>query len=168
VSGAYLHQRAVGIVDVGTYTTDLIQLENLKIVRSGCDSLPHALNDLHENLRTYAAKLGHDLDVYKASDVLDRGYFIKDGKRISTVEMSEGWASNLSKSVAGLIRSKWNGGDDVEAIFVTGGGGLWIYDFLAMEFPHVEMVEGVLPHAANCEGGFRYGLLREYLAQGGG
>jgi hypothetical protein len=156
-----LAHSVTGVVDVGTYTCDLVQLDRLKIVRSGCDTLPHALHDIHDRLRTYAASEGYDLDMYKADEVLQRGYFTKSGRRHHIEDMRDVWAGELAQSVSAMIRTTWNGGDDVEAIIVTGGGAPYIERLLAMEFPHVRIIEDVEPFFANCEGGYRYGLLHQ-------
>lgn len=156
-----LSKLRVGVVDVGTYTTDLIQLDQLRIVRAGCDSLPHALHDVHEKVRNYCQHQGYDLDMYRADEVLNAGYFMRAGVRHSISEYIDDWTGDLIPAISGMIRTKWNGGDDVDAILLTGGGSLYIYDRMAMEFPHVRLVEQVPPHFANCEGAYRYGLLRE-------
>lgn len=156
-----LSQRTVGVVDIGTYTTDLILLDALRIVRSGCDSLAHALHDVHERLRTYCQSQGYELDPYRADEVLNAGYFMRSGVRHSITEFIDDWTGDLIPAISGMIRTKWNGGDDCDVILLCGGGSLYVYDRLAMEFPHLELVEDVPPHFANCEGAFRYLMLRE-------
>src|SRR3972149_3117102 len=146
----------VGIVDIGTYTTDFIQLSSLKIVRNGCDSLPHALPHVHSKLRTYAQKAGYDLDAWNVDKVLNQGWFMLSGEKHYFNDQIDNWFGELVPAIAGQIRTLWNGGDDVASILITGGGSLFTYDLLAMEFPHLHMVEeGVLPHLVNCEGAYR-------------
>ncbi len=159
-AGNSLAHHVVGVVDIGTYTTDLIMLDGLKIVRSGCDTLTHALHDIHDKLRTYASSVGYDLDSYRADEVLQRGYFTKGGRRVTFGEMTASWATELANAIAGFIISTWNGGDDVESIIIAGGGAPMVEKLLAMQFPHVQLITGVEPFFANCEGGYRYGLLR--------
>lgn len=152
----------VGIIDIGTYTTDFIQLSSLKIVRNGCDSLPHALHDVHSKLRTYAQKAGYDLDAWNVDRVLNQGWFMLHGEKHYFTDQIDSWFGELVPAIAGQVRTLWNGGDDVAQILITGGGSLYTYDLLAMEFPHLQIVEeGVLPHLVNCEGAYRRMLLRE-------
>lgn len=152
----------VGIIDIGTYTTDFIQLDSLRIVRRGCDSLQHALHDVHQKLRAYCQKAGYDLDAWQVDRVLNQGWFMLQGEKHYFTDQIDNWFSELVPAISGQVRTLWNGGDDVAQILITGGGSLYTYDMLAMEFPHLRIVEeGVLPHLVNCEGGYRWGLLRE-------
>jgi hypothetical protein len=177
-----MFKNVIGIIDVGTYTTDLIQLDRLKLVRRGTDSIPHALHDIHTKLRNLTSTRGYDLDVHKADEVLRQGWYRQGGLRIGIDKEVEEWAKQLSQLVSGAIRSNWNGGDDVDFILVTGGGGGLVYNYLADEFklkkdnvklqnPALEdervfIVEDA-PHFANAEGGYRYGLLREKALEHG-
>lgn len=164
-----LFNNVVGVLDVGTYTTDVILLDRLKIVRNGTDSIKHALNDIHTALKNYASGKGYDLDSHKADEVMRQGWFRKDGQREPVGKQVNGWAEQLAAAASGLIRSKWNGGDDVDYIIVTGGGGDLVYPFIKREFNRGNIERVFLveedPHFANCEGGFRYGLLKERAAQ---
>ena len=160
-----LFNTVVGVVDVGTYITDLVMLDKLKIIRRGTDSLPHALHDIHTKLRDFVASQGVDLDVYQADDVLQQGFYRKSGRHHSITEQKDEWAGELTQAIAGVIRTKWNGGDDVDWIIVTGGGGPYIKSILAQEFEHVTMLDEhetrVPAYFANCEGAYRYALLRD-------
>lgn len=159
--GETLSQQTVGIVDIGTYTTDLIQLDRLHIVRSGCDSLPHAMHDVHERLKGYCQSQGYDLDHYRVDEVLQAGYFMRSGVRHSIMHYIDQWTGQLIPAISGLIRTTWNGGDDCDSILLCGGGAIYVYDRLAMEFPQLRLIEEVPAHMANCEGAFRYLTLRE-------
>jgi hypothetical protein len=156
-----LASTTVGVVDIGTYTTDLIQLDNLRIVRSGCDTLTHALRDIQDRLRSFASSMGVDLEIHKVDEVLQQGYFLIGGRRQPIAEVQVPWVEELARSISGMIRTTWNGGNAVESILVTGGGAPLVEKLLAMEFPHVHLIGDVAPFFANSEGGYRYGLLRE-------
>ena len=167
VRDSQLFEREVGIVDVGTYTTDFVQLSKMKLVRRGTDSIPHALNDIHSKVRTYVASQGVDVDVYQADDVLRQGYFLQGGRRVSLTEQRHTWSGELTQVVSAQLRTLWSGGDAVEYILVTGGGAPYVAPILAMEFQHVYEVDAkeskIDPWEANCEGCFRYGLFLDAL-----
>lgn len=156
-----LFHNPVGIVDVGTYTTDLILLDRLKIIRSGTTSWNHALRDVHTNIVNHVSTYGVDLDTHKVDDVLRQRWFRKGGKDIRIDREIEEWSQTLASGIAGRIRTAWNGGDDVVYILVTGGGGELVYDYLRNEFGDRVYIVEDSPHFANCEGGYRYGLLRQ-------
>lgn len=168
VRDSRLFESEVGIVDVGTYTTDFIQLSKMKLVRSGTDGIPHALADIHTKVRTYVASQGVDLDVYQADEVLRQGYFLQGGKHISIAEQRQAWSRELSQVISGRIRSLWGGGDAVEVILVSGGGSPYVAYILAEEFDHIDQVNykqtKVETWETNCEGAYRYALFLEALA----
>lgn len=157
-----LAEQTVGIIDIGTYTTDFIMLDQLHIVRRGCDSLPHALHDVHTKLRNYCQQAGYDLDAYEVDTTLNKEFFMLQGEVHSFSDKIDTWFGELVPAISGMVRTLWNGGDDVSQILLTGGGSVPTYDMLSMEFPHLSLVEeGVLPHLVNCEGGYRWLLAKE-------
>lgn len=169
VTESRFFESEVGIIDVGTYTTDFVQLSKMKIVRRGTDSIPHALADIHSKLRTFVASQGVDLDVYQADQVLRGGYFLQGGRHVSITEQRHVWSGELAQVISARVRTLWGGGDAVEYVLVTGGGAPYVAPILGMEFSHVFQVNGeqskVDPWEANCEGCFRYALFMEALEQ---
>jgi hypothetical protein len=159
---SFMAHASVGVVDIGTYTTDLIHLDGLRIVRSGCESMPKtALHAIQDQIRTYVSSHGVDMPPDKADRAMHEGFFLKNGERIPLADVRDSMFSDLAQSISSQIRTTWNGGNDVEYIIVTGGGAPWVERLLEFEFKHVRLIAGVPPFFANCEGGFRYGLLRE-------
>ena len=158
----------VGVLDIGTYTTDFVFLDKMKLVRRGTDSLTHALHDIHQTLRTYVASQGVDIDEYQADDVLRQGYFLQAGRNVSITDKRDEWAANLTQTIAGHIRTLWNGGDLVKNILVCGGGASYIAPILALEFGHVKVLdptESIEPWEANAEGSWRYSLFLDEMAR---
>jgi hypothetical protein len=165
-----LFEREVGIVDVGTYTTDFVQLSKMKLVRSGTDSIPHALADMHAKLRTFVSTQGVDLDVHEADSVLRQGYFLQAGQRVSITEQTVVWISELTQVVSARLRTLWSGGDAVETIIVTGGGAPYVAPLLAQEFEHATALDAtevkVQSWESNAEGAYRYALFLSALLDG--
>jgi hypothetical protein len=145
----------IGVVDIGTYTTDLLQLDRLKPIQRGVETLAHGLTNLHDKVRAFCQSQGVTVDPHEADSVLQRGSFLRQGTWIGITEQRDLWALELARAIEGLIRSKWDGGNAVAAILLTGGGAPYVEGFLAHEFPHIFIVRGD-PWAANCEGAFRY------------
>jgi hypothetical protein len=161
VRDSWLFGSSVGIVDVGTYTTDFVMLDNMKLVRHGTDSFPHALHDIHTRLRTYVASQGVNLDIHEADGVLREGYFLKGGERQSITVQRESWTAELAQAITAQLRTVWNGGDAVEHILITGGGTSYVAPHIEQEFSHARHFESdpdhpIEPWEANCEGAYRY------------
>ena len=171
LNDSWLFDAEVGIADIGTYTTDLVRLSNMKLNRSGTESHTDALGDLHTKLRNYASSQGKDIKVYEADQVLRDGYWLQSGRRVPIAHMRETWSKELAQVVATHIRNDWSGGDDVQYILLTGGGALYVANFLQQEFNHVHVVDeemsGVLPWLANAEGAFRYMKFLTLMAKAG-
>jgi Actin like proteins N terminal domain len=171
VTESSLFDREIGIVDVGTYTTDFVQLSKMKIVRRGTDSIPHALSNIHAKVRTYAASMGVDIDIHQADEVLRNGYFLQGGRREPIAQQRDLWSSELAQVISARIRTLWGGGDAVEQILVTGGGAPYVADSLALEWTHVHKItreqSGVESWEANVEGCYRYGRFLEALEKKG-
>lgn len=159
--GEYLSRSVVGIVDIGTYTTDFILLDGLHIVRASCDSLTHALHDVHKRLIAYCQSQGYDLDHYRADSVLNAGYFMRHGERFDIRQQIEQWTGDLIPAISGMLRTLWNGGDDCDYMLLGGGGAPWIYERMAFEFPQLQIIEHVPPHMANAIGALRWLKLKE-------
>lgn len=164
--GKVVFHEVIGIVDVGTFTTDFLQLNRLQPVRRATTSIAVGLKQLHENLRVFAQQHGYNLEGYQTDNRLQQGWFPKAGERIGFAQERAEWAGQLASAISGRIREIWNGGDDVAMIVLAGGGAPYVADFLAHEFPHV-----VMPPAdswlLNCEGGFRYGRFMQILEEQG-
>lgn len=162
-----LFEITAGIIDIGTYTTDFLQLHKMKPVRRGTDSLPHALSDIHALLRAHTSSRGVDLDIYEADTVLQRGWFLRNGKREYFQPETDQWFSELAQTIAGHIRSIWSGGDAVEAILIAGGGSPYVGKYLEMEFEHSRTFDshgvGVDSWMGNVEGAFRYLMFQHAL-----
>jgi hypothetical protein len=170
VRDSWLFGSQVGIVDVGTYTTDFVQLDNMKLVRRGTDSMPHALHDIHTKLRTYVSSQGVDLDIHEADEVLRHGYFLKGGQHQSITTQAQNWADELAQSIGAHIRTVWSGGDAVEHILITGGGAPYVAAHIENEFGHARHFESdpdypIEPWEANCEGAYRFARFLDAVEQ---
>lgn len=156
-----LFNRVVGVVDVGTYTTDLIKLEKLKIVRAGTGSYTVALQQIHQRLKDFASGMGVDIPDEQLDSYLQKRHIMKHGQRVPIDAQIDEWGLELAKVIEANIRTLWRGGDDIEYILLTGGGSGYVFKHLQTVFgSRVDIVEDS-PHFANANGGYRYGLLHE-------
>lgn len=162
VKDSQMFNSEIGVLDIGTKTTDFIYLSSMKIVRSGTDSSNHALSDIHHRLKTFASSQGVDIDDHLLDGALRAGYFLRGGKRITFKDQIDSWSSELARTISGKLRSTWSGGDSVETILATGGGSFYSVPFLEQEFEHIRSVineeanEGVKAWESNAVGAYRY------------
>lgn len=162
-----LHQKVVGVVDVGTLTTDLIKLDNLRIVRDGCTSEEVALNFIYKKLRMFAQHYGITIQEHRYQAVIDKGYFSVQGEPVYLGDEMSKWSAELAQMADGYIRKMWSGGNDVEEIILTGGGARYVYADLRKVYRHVRLASdnALELFQGNADGGYRYGMLRRLAGQ---
>lgn len=153
--------QTVGVIDVGTYTTDFLMFDRLKLQRRSTDSHPHGLNDIHTRIKQFASSHSVDLDDYELDNVLHQGFLKVRGKRVPISSEIESASSELASSIEAKMRTLWRGGDSAEIILLLGGGAVFVFKHLYDTLgDRLELIEHI-PHFANCEGAYRYLLLNE-------
>lgn len=163
IPGTQMHNRVVGVVDVGTLTTDLITLDGLKIVQSRYRTVESAIySSIYQKLISLALKQGVYIQDYECQRVLDKGYFSVQGSKFYIDQKLLVWTKDLANVIDGLIHQHWRGGNDVELMLLTGGGAHYVYDELKRSYKHLFLASDnkITLVLANAEGGYRYGLLK--------
>ena len=162
ISNRSLADSRVGVVDVGTKTTDLMLFDALEIYPAMSGGINTALADAWKVVGEEISKnVGRNLEPHEVDDALHLGYFKHRGRRVDIKEWKTKALRALAAAVDGEIKSLWQGGDYVDNIIVTGGGAVFVFEYL--DYPHKYIVpEG---HFANVDGSYRYGLLRSQTDQ---
>lgn len=162
-----LFNSTVGVLDIGALTADVLKFLNLRLSRNGTDSSDFGVSkSVLKSIKQHASKHGISLPDHQLDQILRQGYYIdgsiKGNRRDISSEIDE-WIRHEAVSIEGFVRSQWGGGNDVEYIIVTGGGAHLIYPHIARIFgeDRVFTSGNGEPQFSNCEGGYRYGLLRE-------
>lgn len=152
----------IGVVDIGTLTTDFILFDDLEIIPTKSDTLESALSDVWKFVGENISKTyGRDLEPHEVDMAIHDGAFKSRGKLVDIQKFKDKALSSLAAAVAGRIASLWKGGDEVDNIILTGGGARLIYPHL--DFPHKFLVDDA--HIANCQGAYRYAIFKS--ARGG-
>lgn len=154
----------VGVVDMGTKTLDLTMFDGLQLVPRKSDGYDEGVGlvDIYHIMGRLAQReLGHSFS-FEELDAAMYGNPIYVGAHDVSDRVDE-WKhealEQVANAIAGRIKSKWQGGGDVQRLLLTGGGAQHVYPYLAMHFDHLEPVpDGAM---ANCDGAYLYGLLRE-------
>jgi len=148
----------VGIIDVGTYTTDFVLADGMRFIQKGSDSIEDAMASVYETTaRGILDGHGLELSLHEVDRASRSGHFRVYGR---THEI-EPYLSPALEQVWTAIEARavqlWASGKDLDTILVTGGGGYWFAGRIVDKYPHARQVQGD-PGFANVEGFYRYGV----------
>ena len=150
----------VGIVDVGYFTTDLVEVNDLEFVQKGSGSIEVGVATVLDTLRrVIAEELARPLDAQEAEQVLrDRCLKVKEHMH-DLGGLCDLAVREAATAVAAYVRQLWSGAEGLDRLLLTGGGGMVFQPFLQAEFP--ELMLAPAPVLANARGFLQYALYCE-------
>ncbi len=146
----------VGVLDIGSFTTDLILVEGLEYIEAGSDSMEVGVSTVVEMIRkvllddyrvTYAA---HEIE-----QAMKRGWLIIDGEKHQLNGLASERLQPIARSIDAEARTKWNI-STLNAILLAGGGAVALKPWLEPMFRHAIYAPDAA--MANVNGFLRYGL----------
>jgi plasmid segregation protein ParM len=150
----------VGIVDVGTLTTNYILSDRLRYVETGSDSITTGMSET-------LTKLAKDLKREYGLDWALHLRKVDEAARARKVELAGVWTNivhlvdphleALADTIISKARSLWGAGVDLRAVVLTGGGSHELAPFIRKAYQHTRTVAGD-PQLANVTGYLRAGL----------
>lgn len=155
----------VGVIDIGTYTTDYILVDRLRYVERGSGSIPSGLSQAYRLLaQAIEDRWGLTLALHEVDRVVRDGAVRVFGMQEPIADLTKPIFSALAEEVLAEAISLWGDGRDLDAVLVTGGGAAVIGDRVARRFPHAQLLGD--PAMANVRGFWRYGQ-RKFGAEEG-
>lgn len=149
--------KTVGILDCGTWSTNLVMLDNAQLQRRGTTTSPHGLSDIHKKLVALAAENGVMVEASDADKVLNQKWYLKAGDRVDIKRFHKSWSAEWAENCDALIQTHWNGGNAVQAIILAGGGAPLVAPILRKRYKHLQTFDDIHNSwAANCDGAGRY------------
>jgi plasmid segregation protein ParM len=163
---------SVGLIDIGTYTTDIVVIEDGRIIRrrsGGCRSgVSNLIAEIVEYLRS---RYGVDVDNAQIPRAMIRREIRLRGERIALDETISGLAQQASTGLLEGIAGVWpNAAADLRVI-VVGGGAPFFINAIRTRIRHAELLgepkrgRGAKPEAITTEEQF-YSIvlgLRDWL-----
>jgi len=152
----------VGIVDIGTHTTNFILVDRLRYVETGSDSITtgmgEALGKIAKDL-----KREHGLDWGLQLGKVDRAVRAREveiyGDPVNIAGLVTPHLSAMADTVVSKARTLWGGGVELKAVVLTGGGARELAPHVRRAYHHLRQVGGD-PQLANVTGYLRAGLRR--------
>jgi len=151
-----LERGRVGIIDVGTYTTDFVVSDELRYVQRLSGSVrigwskviglvQQALSDMY-----MLELMPYEVDrAVQAREVRVRG------EPVSLDSLVEPAIADIQTAIIARARDLWGAGASLDVILVSGGGGPHLYDAIRDVYPHARLLDNAF--WANAEGLYRFG-----------
>ena len=151
-----LAQGRLGVIDVGTYTTDYVLVDRLRYIERGSGTLSTAMSKAYQLIgRSILDTYGLELRMHQVDRAVREGQVTLFGEARSVDWLADPVLDALAQEVLAEAGTLWGDGRDLKAILVTGGGAMALGERIRRRYAHAR----VLPDAAlaNVNGFFKYG-----------
>ena len=145
-----------GILDIGGKTTNLLSVNHLSEIGHETESVNVGAWDAVRAVRRWLSDNCPDLDLrdHEIVEAIIRrevGYY---GETVDLSEPVEETLEPLAREVVAAASQLWNGGANLAAILVSGGGALLLGPYIERHFRHARVVSD--PVFANAMGYWRF------------
>jgi len=146
----------VGVIDVGTYTTDFVVSDELRYVQRLSGSIRIGWNEVVSRVQQALGDL-HRLELmpHEVDRALQTGEVRVRGEPVSLEKLVRPAVADIQTAIIARARDLWGAGADLDRILVSGGGGPHLYDALHDVYPHARVLDNAF--WANAEGFYRFG-----------
>jgi plasmid segregation protein ParM len=152
----------VGIVDIGTLTTNYVLVDRLRYVEVESDSITTGMSEMLQKVAKDLKRL-HNLDWGLQLGKVDQAVRARAvevyGDRVNIAGVIDPHLEALADTIVSKARSLWGSGVDLKAVVLTGGGSLELAPYVRRAYPHTRTAGGD-PQFANVTGYLRAGLRR--------
>jgi plasmid segregation protein ParM len=148
----------IGVVDIGTRTTDYLYFDALQLYPNrsgGSDQVGVSViwTMLKEQINL---EYGRSLNSQELDQALHTGRITVGSQEVDINDMINSACRAMADTVRAEIGTLWQGGKDVQAIILTGGGAPLVYSNL--DYRHATLVAD--PVWANVIGAYQFALYR--------
>ena len=163
ITDAGLASGAVGVVDVGGKTTNLLSVNRLSEIGRETASVSVGAWDAVRGLRGWLNDNCPDLELrdHQVTDAIIARLVNYYGEPVDLANAVDDILEPLADQVIAEMTQLWNGAAGLDAILVSGGGALLLGPYIRRHFRHARIVDE--PVLANAMGFWRFA---ERLARG--
>jgi plasmid segregation protein ParM len=151
-----LEKGRVGIIDVGTYTTDFVVSDALRYVQRLSGSIRIGWSKVISQVQQ---ELGDQHMLELTLHEVDRAVQAKEvrvrGELVSLESLIAPAITDVQTAIIARARDLWGQGTNLDAVLVSGGGGPYLYDAIHDVYPHARLLNDAF--WANAEGLYRFG-----------
>jgi len=147
---------AVGIIDIGGKTTNLLSVYKLAEVSRETASIDVGAWDAIRAVRRWLDDHLPDLELrdHQIADAMIARRVRYYGEEMDITEVVEEALEPLAEQIRAEVTQLWNGGGGLDAILISGGGALLLGPSIRRHFRHARVVEE--PIFANALGYWRF------------
>lgn len=148
----------VGIVDIGTYTTDILLFDCLNIVESLSGTITVGLYRLTSSIINACKTEGirQSLTHVEAEKAFETGSVKKYGKELDISSIVQAQKDNITKDIWSYVNSMWGKDESIDYIVLTGGGASVLCDSFP-KFKAAELTTTSNAFMANVYGFYKLG-----------
>jgi plasmid segregation protein ParM len=147
----------IGVIDVGTYTTDFVVSDKLRYVQRLSGSIPIGWSKVVSQIQQALADL-HNLDLapHQVDQALQAGEARVRGRPVPLEPLIKPAIADIQTAIVARARDLWGEGTALDTILVSGGGGPQLFNAIHDVYPHARLLHNAF--WANAEGLYRFGL----------
>jgi plasmid segregation protein ParM len=148
----------VGILDVGTFTTDLALSDGLEYIAKGSGSRTVAMSTVWRQVRDgIKERFGIEYGLHYVDHIVRNGQAVTvQGRDHDVSDLVAGAVENLADQVIALARDRWGRALDFKRLIVTGGGAYYLADHVRAVYPHA--ITTHTPDQGNLRGFYKYAV----------
>lgn len=146
----------VGIIDVGTYTTDFVVSDELRYVQRLSGSIRIGWNEVVSRVQQSLGDL-HRLELmpHEVDRALRAGEVRVRGEPVALDKLVKPAVADIQTAIIARARDLWGEAANLDMVLVSGGGGPHLYDAIHDVYPHARLLDDAF--WANAEGFYRFG-----------
>ena len=146
----------LGIIDVGTYTTDFVVSDELRYVQRLSGSIPIGWSEVTNQVQQALGDLYMlELMPHEVDRAVQAGEVRVRGEPVLLEPLIEPAMADIQTAIIARARDLWGEGTQLDMILVSGGGGPYLYDIIEEVYPHARLLDDAF--WANAEGFYRFG-----------
>jgi plasmid segregation protein ParM len=146
----------IGIIDVGTFTTDFVVADELRYVQRLSGSIRIGWSKVVNQVRqALADQYMLELMPHEVDQAVQTGEVRVRGKPVSLEPLIKPPVTDIQTAIIARARDLWGAAVNLDMILVSGGGGPHLYDTIYNVYPHARLLDNAF--WANAEGLYRFG-----------
>lgn len=147
----------LGVIDVGTYTTDYVLVDGLRYIERGSESISTGMSKGYQLVgRSLLDTFGLDLRMHEVDRAVRQGKVMIFGEERSIDWLADPVFDVLAQEILAQAGTLWGDGRDLRAILVTGGGAIALGERICERYAHARILDDA--PMANVHGFLKYAL----------